>query len=614
MGITSSLSFNRSRHKWRLGLGLLALLFLISCQQQTPAPTVTAEPEVTFEKEAIANPTTVLILYNDSVPAALLEAQGLGVQGLEARGLESQGLESQGIAGPPPGVLFQPGVVNLGSTQAVNLTPFSAPFLNDDEPTFSAQAFSYSDAAQLYSIFLANLLGRYQDLTIIRKGVSSYQPGDATKYLRTFYIGSTYGESVPASLITDTQGGAPVTWLNYQAWAVMPYSNATNAASSPLGLSYTTLHGAYDQAAYTTTYNKITYNGYTYDKYLAGMEMGEVKLEKTTALVKAWAKNSAGRQIPYAVQSGNFWYIADNPLTYIHETDRYLVFADLLGPMLGRSQTCEPRAVGRMEDLSPNDAAADLKRMLDAIQKVNIPFAAATIPLYKNNTTGVTRTWQNNSAALAQLRRVPNIKGRIFQHGYTHQYEGLNNPYGESGVDFEFWQATDNGSGGFNYIGPIPGQTPASALQRMQSGRTLLTGLGLNPSGWVTPHYAADPSFYTSFNTVYPRVMERRLYRVGSLVAGQFFPYPVKDVAGTFILPETLGSLQPGYYVDRVLAAARANRALSCPWAGHFFHAYTLNPAYTGPASISVANFEKLLRDIQALGYRYVDPNSVTLQ
>ena len=41
-----------------------------------------------------------------------------------------------------------------------------------------------------------------------------------------------------------------------------------------------------------------------------------------------------------------------------------------------------------MEDLSPNDAAADLKRMLDIIQKVNIPFAAATIPLYKNNLYG----------------------------------------------------------------------------------------------------------------------------------------------------------------------------------------------------------------------------------
>jgi hypothetical protein len=88
----------------------------------------------------------------------------------------------------------------------------------------------------------------------------------------------------------------------------------------------------------------------------------------------------------------------------------------------------------------------------------------------------------------------------------------------------------------------------------------------------------------------------------------------VKDVAGTLILPETLGSLQPGYLLDRVMAAARANRVLSCPWAGHFFHAYTINPTYTGVNAISAARFEQLLRDIQALGYRYVDPTTVTQQ
>jgi uncharacterized protein YdaL len=601
MGRTSSFGFNNTRRNWRNlrhSLGFIFLLVLVACQQQNP------ELNVTIEREAVANPTTVLILYNDSIPAALLAPQNLKVPG------------SNNETTPTQRPVLKPGLVSLGSHNeaAVNLTPFSTASLNSKGAALSAQAFSYNEAAQIYSIFLANLVGRYQDLTVLRKAVSSYQPGDATKYLRTFYIGSTYGDLVPPALITDTLAGAPVTWLNYQIWNLVPFSNAINAASSPLGISYTTLHSASDQSSYTTTYNKIDYKGFSFDKFLAPMEMAEVKLEKPTVTVQAWAKNSAGRQIPYALQSGNFWYIADNPFNYIHETDRYLVFADLIGPMLGRSQTCEPRAIARMEDLSPNDTAADLKRMLDSLRNVNIPFAAATIPLYKNNTTGVTRTWQNNNAALKQLRRVPGLGGRIFQHGYTHQYEGLNNPFGETGVDFEFWQATDNGTGGFNYIGPIPGQTPASALQRMQSGRSLLIGLGLNPSGWVTPHYAADPSFYAGFNTVYPRVMERRLYRVGSMVAGQFFPYPVKDVAGTLILPETLGSLQPGYLLDRVMAAARANRVLSCPWAGHFFHAYTINPTYTGVNAISAARFEQLLRDIQALGYRYVDPTTVTQQ
>ena len=109
--------------------------------------------------------------------------------------------------------------------------------------------------------------------------------------------------------------------------------------------------------------------------------------------------------------------------------------------------------------------------------------------------------------------------------------------------------------------------------------------------------------------------MERRLYRVGDTVAGQFFPYPVKDIYGTLILPETLGSLQPGYLMDRVMAAARANRAMRCPWAGHFFHAYTISPDWLGEVNyLSPAQFEKMLKDIKALGYTYVDPNTVVQQ
>ena len=563
------------RNITQISVLVFLILFLVSCQ--------TAVPELTEELPVVQNlinADDVLILYTDSAPSFL----------------RTQGYRP----------ILKPGTVDVAFKEAT-------------EPGFSTQnlstqAFNYSEAAELYAIMLANLLGRYDNLNVVIKPVSAYEAGAAQISKRTFYIGSTYADPVPAALVSDSLSGAPVTWINYQIWNLVPFTGAAGVDTHPLGFSYTMLHAAYDQASYTTTFNKVDYRGFRFDKYLAPMEMVEVKPERSDVTVQAWAEDSQGSRIPYALQSGQFWYIADNPFVYIHETDRYLIFADLLGPMLGRNETCEPRAIARMEDLSPNDNASDLQRMLNSIRRVNIPFAAATIPLYKNNTTGVTRTWTQNPTALLQLLRVPRIKGRIFQHGYTHQFEAFNNPSGETGTDFEFWQATDNGSGGFNYIGPIPGQTPTDALARVRAGNTILRGLGLRPTGWVTPHYAANPDFYTSFNTIYPRVMERRLYRVGDTVAGQFFPYPVKDIAGTLILPETLGSLQPGYLVDRVIAAANANKAMHCPWAGHFFHAYTLNPNYDGPNAITPAQFEKMIRDIQALGYTYVDPISVKQQ
>ncbi len=556
---------------------LLLFVLLVSCQSVVPELEQTS-PEL----DKLINQDDVLILFTDSAPTFLM---------------------SQTASYRP---FLKPGTVDVSSASSSE-SGFSTQSL-------STQAFNYTEAAELYAIMLANLLGRYEDLNIVIQPVSTYEQGSAQLSTRTFYVGSTYADPVPAALINDALSGAPITWINYQIWNLVPFTGNSAVGEHPLGFSYNTLHASYDEASYTTTYNKIDYRDFTFDKYLAPMEMIEVKAERDDVVVHAWAQNSTGKRIPYALQSGQFWYIADNPFVYIHETDRYLIFADLLGPMLGRNETCEPRAIARMEDLSPNDDYIDLRRMLNALRRVNIPFAAATIPLYKNNDTGVTQTWNENPQALRQLRRVSRIKGRIFQHGYSHQFEAFNNPSGETGTDFEFWQATDNGTGGFNYIGPIPGQTPADALARVSAGNTLLRNLGLNPTGWVTPHYAANPDFYDSFNTIYPRVMERRLYQVGSTVAGQFFPYPVKDVAGTLILPETLGSLQPGYLLDRIMAAANANKAMHCPWAGHFFHAYTLNPSYNGPNAISRAQFEKLLKDIQALGYTYIDPLSVSLQ
>ncbi len=570
---SKGLNVKQIQKQIKFSLVILIFFFITACEMS--ARPDNRQPPINETNAA----TRVLILYNDGTPGDL---------------------RSESIAHT-----MRPGLVNT----AVRPNFIGSSALQPQD--LSTQTFNFQEAAQLYAIMLANLLGQFQDLSISMKPVSSYQAGMAQATLRTFYLGSTYGDPVPQALIDDVLAGAPVTWINYQIWQVVPFSEQIITADSPLGFSYTKLHVAYEPESYTSTFNKVNYRDFGFDKFLAPMEMVEVKSERSDVVIHAWAEDVSGRQIPYALQSNTFWYIADNPFAFIHETDRYLVFADLLGPMIGRTQTCEPRAIGRMEDLSPNDEAADLKRMLDILQRRKIPFAAATIPLHVDITTDSTVRWQDNPASLEQLRRVPRINGRIYQHGYTHQYDELMNPFGISGVDFEFWYAADDGQGGFDYLGPIPGQTPASALERVKKGQAIMKQLGFNPSGWVTPHYAASPDFYDGFNTVYPRVMERRLYQVGSTVAGQFFPYPVKDVYGTLILPETLGSVQPGYLIDRIMAAARANRALHCPWAGHFFHAYTINPQYDGPNALTATQFDRLIRDIQALGYRYVDPDSV---
>ncbi|MDT7921072.1 MAG: DUF2334 domain-containing protein, partial [Meiothermus sp.] len=133
-----------------------------------------------------------------------------------------------------------------------------------------------------------------------------------------------------------------------------------------------------------------------------------------------------------------------------------------------------------------------------------------------NNTVPVTQIrWTQNSGALTQLRRIPRIRGQIFQHGYTHQFENLKNPSGISGGDWEFWRVELDANGNRITSSPIPGMTASSALQRIQTGRSILVGLStsianLAPVGWTTPHYEADPGYYATLNQVYSRVIEKR--------------------------------------------------------------------------------------------------------
>lgn len=41
-----------------------------------------------------------------------------------------------------------------------------------------------------------------------------------------------------------------------------------------------------------------------------------------------------GERRPYVINKGNHFYMADIPVSYVHESDRYLVFADLLFDIL----------------------------------------------------------------------------------------------------------------------------------------------------------------------------------------------------------------------------------------------------------------------------------------
>ncbi|AFZ68966.1 polysaccharide deacetylase family protein [Deinococcus peraridilitoris] len=445
---------------------------------------------------------------------------------------------------------------------------------------------AYADQARSYAVKLQNLLGSFPNLHITVKPVSEYTGGQAFQTRRTFYLGNVYGGLLPKAFVDDVLQDAPVTWIGHNLWQL------PSDALLPLGIS------AVQNLPLPTSFDRVEYRNHAF-KRPGRLDISEVKLsDKASVRVHAWAHDHQGRRLPYVAQLKRLWYFADIPLEEPGETDRYLVLADLLGDMLGQKRSCVPRALVRMEDIQPNESAAVLRRAIGLLEREHIPFSATVIPEFR--APGRRVSWESRPELLAELRRMQRLGARIFQHGYTHQYEVQANPKGISGYDYEFWDARTDA--------PLSGLTASAARERLELGKTILQDLGIRPVGWVTPHYAAPAELYEVFAQAYPIAYERRTYRTGSVTFEQFFPYPVRDVLGTYILPENMDQVETPASLQHMLEVARANRALQCPWVSFFFHPYQLSPDYQGEHKVTERQFTAFMRQLSQLGFRFVDP------
>ena len=81
--------------------------------------------------------------------------------------------------------------------------------------------------------------------------------------------------------------------------------------------------------------------------------MTYAKLDPARARVLGEAVRGDGTTFPWAVRSRNLTYVGEIPFPYTSETDRVLVFADLLFDLLAPGTPERHRALVRLEDIDP---------------------------------------------------------------------------------------------------------------------------------------------------------------------------------------------------------------------------------------------------------------------
>jgi uncharacterized protein YdaL len=474
----------------------------------------------------------------------------------------------------------------------------------------------YGWMGEVYATQTANLASHFGSWTA--EPVTNYQAGDLSAFTAVIYLGSTYDEPLPAAFLADvTATTKPVTWVYDNIWQL-----ASRDAGFAAKRGFTS--GAFD----FTGVAEVGYKGrkLTRDTTDRSGIMNLSITDATKVKTLATAVRPDGTTFPWAVQSGNFTYVGEIPFAYVTHDDRYLAFADLLFDALGDTGLGRERhrALARIEDVGPDSDPAELRAIADYLYAQKVPFSVAVYPRYRdpkgvqNGGKPQDYTLVQKPKVVAALKYMQQRGGTLLMHGYTHQFGSVANPYdGESANDFEFYSAHVDANNSVIYDGPVPGDSAAWAASRIAaSGLTFaLAGLGV-PSTFEFPHYAGSAVDYQTVNSIMGKRYDRGLYFPGVLTGakfdykrqfGQFFPYTVRDVYGSVVIPENIGNVEPDSYNNHparlpadLLASAGRNLVVRDGVASFFYHPY-----------LGTAYLKELVTGLKAQGYSFVSGNQM---
>lgn len=433
--------------------------------------------------------------------------------------------------------------------------------------------YAIGDARQL-----ATLLGHFEaDVTY--KGVDEYKAKELNNYDYTFYIGFYVKDPVPARFVEDVvRTDKQVIWMN----TGMVEASKNQALKSKFGFSVSRVDSSY-QFDIVKSNKKVFTKGEAKNNMIEIADRNKVEILATTVSAKRKT------EVPYIIRSRNLIYIADSPFSYANETDRYLLFADMLHDILHENHENTHSAILRIEDVNPTDSPDKIREVVDVLSERGIPFLIGVIPFYVNPGDGTRLSLSDKPDLVDALKYAVKNGGSIIMHGSTHQYRGI------TAGDFEFWDG--------NADKPIKTQTEQDIRKKIEMGIQEFMKNGLYPVAWETPHYTASFLLYKTVGQYFSTAVEQRL-AIESSDYSQYFPYIInKDLFGQKIFPENLGYIPldkdinvSRKYVQNVIKGAKTNLNVRDGFAACFFHSF-----------LDVELLKELVDGVRALGYTYID-------
>ncbi len=305
----------------------------------------------------------------------------------------------------------------------------------------------------LYATLTANLAGHFGRWTA--EPAADYERGQIERYAALIYIGSTYGERLPADLLDDVlRTNRPVLWINDNILQLEARARDFSARYGwrPLELDHSTVA-------------EVRYKGTSLTRWSRQTDgiMQSAVFDRSRARVLAEAVRANGSTFPWAVGSRNLIYVGELPFVYTSETDRYLALADLLFDVLAPRTAERHRALVRLEDINPRTNPDELRAAGNYLHSKGIPFGFGVSPYYRDPQGREDEPHElrlsNAPQLVAALKYLQRKGGVLVGHGYTHQWDGASNPYnGITGDDVEFYRVTETKNGRVHQLGTSSGR------------------------------------------------------------------------------------------------------------------------------------------------------------
>ena len=412
------------------------------------------------------------------------------------------------------------------------------------------------------------LLRHFNTETVLFPVEENFSIPDSLEADIIFYLGVTYRKNLPTAFISYlSQMKKTVCWLNYNL--------------RHLGEDYLSWLGFHVEELDEDSLYRVFYKGAGLAKLDSSMNIIRIQ-EVDKCRVLAYAR-SEDREVPYVVNSGDFWYFADLPTNFVTEGGRHIVFADLLHDILMEDHEEKHLALVRIEDVNPESDPKSLRSIANFLGSKKIPFSVGVTPFYLDPATNTALSLSDRPEIVKALHHMVSKGGTIVLHGYTHQYRG------QTTIDYEFWDGlTDQ---------PIFQDSEEYVQERILKALDECFNVKLYPLVWETPHYAASLLDYRVIDRFFTTAYERR-QTMDILGTDQLLPFliPARR-GGAQMIPENLGYIpMSDTNPERFIEYARRNLVLRDGFASFFFHPF-----------VPIDVLKELVKGIQELGYSFAD-------